>query len=63
MPRSAVARLLDLSCNTVTAHITRAQRALRLDLANVRSHAEVHLALALTNACAATEADDHHLDR
>ncbi|MGP3963909.1 helix-turn-helix domain-containing protein [Nonomuraea sp. 3N208] len=60
MPRSAVARLLDLSRNTVTAHIRRAEGALGLDLDDVRSRAEVHLALALTSACAASEPGDHH---
>ncbi|RVX41932.1 PucR-like helix-turn-helix protein [Nonomuraea polychroma] len=52
MPRSAVAKLLGLSRNTVTAHIVRAEQALGLDLADVRSRAEVHLALAVTSACA-----------
>ncbi|GGY16309.1 hypothetical protein GCM10010358_80060 [Streptomyces minutiscleroticus] len=51
-PRSAVARLLDVSRNTVTAHIKRAERALGLDLADVRSRAVVHLALTLTSTCA-----------
>ncbi|MDP4512053.1 helix-turn-helix domain-containing protein [Nonomuraea turcica] len=60
MPRSAVARLLDLSRNTVTAHISRAEGALSLDLADVRSRAEVHLALALTSACVGPEPGNHH---
>ncbi len=58
MPRAAVARLLDLSRNTVTAHIRRAEQALGLDLADVRSRAAVHLALALTSACTAPEPDE-----
>jgi DNA-binding CsgD family transcriptional regulator len=57
-PRAAVARLLDLSRNTVTAHIRRAERALGLDLADVRSRAAVHLALALTSSGTAPEPDD-----
>ncbi|AZM45737.1 PucR family transcriptional regulator [Streptomyces sp. WAC 06738] len=58
MPRAAVARLLDLSRNTVTAHIRRAERALGLDLADVRSRATVHLALALTGGCTTNEPDE-----
>ncbi|MGC9541847.1 helix-turn-helix domain-containing protein [Streptomyces sp. UG1] len=58
MPRAAVARLLDLSRNTVTAHIRRAEQALGLDLADVRSRAAVHLALAVTSACTTPEADE-----
>ncbi|WP_413100418.1 helix-turn-helix domain-containing protein [Streptomyces sp. Inha503] len=54
-PRAAVARFLDLSRNTVTAHIRRAERALGLELADVRSRAAVHLALALTSASFASE--------
>ncbi|MFG2502192.1 helix-turn-helix domain-containing protein [Streptomyces sp. NPDC048441] len=50
MPRSGVARLLGLSRNTVTAHLRRAQQALGQDLADVRSRAEVHLALTLTGS-------------
>ncbi|MGC9539730.1 helix-turn-helix domain-containing protein [Streptomyces sp. UG1] len=56
-PRAAVARLLDLSRNTVTAHIRRAEHSLGLDLADVRSRAAVHLALALTSACTTPEPD------
>ncbi|WP_406160622.1 helix-turn-helix domain-containing protein [Streptomyces sp. NBC_00882] len=48
-PRSGVARLLDVSRNTVTAHLTRAQDALGLDLQDPRSRAELTLALAITD--------------
>lgn len=58
MPRGAVARLLDLSRNTVTAHIRRAEQALGLDLADVRSRAAVHLALALTSGGTTHEPDE-----
>ncbi|MEO3763774.1 helix-turn-helix domain-containing protein [Streptomyces sp. B5E4] len=58
MPRAAVARLLDLSRNTVTAHIKRAEAALGLDLADARSRAAVHLALALTSGCTTIEPDE-----
>jgi DNA-binding CsgD family transcriptional regulator len=58
MPRAAIARLLDLSRNTVTAHIGRAERALGLHLADVHSRAAVHLALALTSTCAEPETDE-----
>ncbi|MGI5466295.1 helix-turn-helix domain-containing protein [Streptomyces sp. CA-132043] len=51
MPRSAVAGLLGLSRNTVTAHVQRAERALGCDLADVRSRAAVHLAFALSSSC------------
>ncbi|MFI9046976.1 helix-turn-helix domain-containing protein [Streptomyces sp. NPDC053427] len=61
MPRSAVARLLSLSRNTVTAHLRRTQRALGLDLADVRCRAAVHLALALSSSCADPEPGDHQL--
>ncbi|MGP4005679.1 helix-turn-helix domain-containing protein [Streptomyces sp. 4N124] len=40
------------------AHIGRAERALGLDFADVRSRAAVHLALALTNACTTPEPDE-----
>ncbi|MGI5352193.1 helix-turn-helix domain-containing protein [Streptomyces sp. CA-250714] len=59
MPRAAVARLLDLSRNTVTAHITRAEQALGLDLSDVRSRAAVHLALALTSGATTPEPDEN----
>ncbi|MGQ4388506.1 helix-turn-helix domain-containing protein [Streptomyces sp. SAS_270] len=48
-PRSGVARLLDISRNTVTAHLTRAQDALGLNLQDPRSRAELALALAITD--------------
>lgn len=48
-PRSGVARLLDVSRNTVTAHLTRVQDALGLDLQDPRSRAELTLALAITD--------------
>ncbi|MER5551638.1 helix-turn-helix domain-containing protein [Streptomyces sp. NPDC002793] len=48
-PRSGVARLLDVSRNTVTAHLTRAQDALGLDLQDPRCRAELALALAITD--------------
>ncbi|MGW7271786.1 helix-turn-helix domain-containing protein [Streptomyces sp. NPDC054864] len=57
MPRSGVARLLGLSRNTVTAHLRRAQQALGQDLADVRSRADVHLALTLTSSCPPAEPD------
>ena len=50
MPRTAVARLLDLSRNTVTAHLRRAERVLERDLTDVRTRADVHLALALDSS-------------
>ncbi|WP_344534371.1 helix-turn-helix domain-containing protein [Streptomyces albiaxialis] len=53
MPRTAVARLLDLSRNTVTAHLRRAERALGRDLTEVRARADVHLALSLDSSGAA----------
>nr|WP_206441725.1 helix-turn-helix domain-containing protein [Streptomyces boncukensis] len=58
MPRSAVACLLGLSRNTVTAHLRRAEQALGLDLADVRCRADVHLALALSSAYPGTEPAD-----
>ncbi|MEE1943397.1 helix-turn-helix domain-containing protein [Streptomyces sp. TRM 70361] len=48
-PRSGVARLLDISRNTVTAHLRRAQDALGLNLQDPRSRAELALALAITD--------------
>jgi DNA-binding CsgD family transcriptional regulator len=48
-PRAGVARLLDISRNTVTAHLTRAQDALGLNLQDPRSRAELALALAITD--------------
>lgn len=57
-PRPAVARLLNLNRNTVAAHISRAGGALGLDLAEASSRAAIHLALALTSACADPEPDD-----
>ncbi|MEU0110972.1 helix-turn-helix domain-containing protein [Streptomyces sp. NPDC006251] len=48
-PRSGVARLLDVSRNTVTAHLKRAQDALGLNLRDPRSRAELALALAITD--------------
>ncbi|MFI7005234.1 helix-turn-helix domain-containing protein [Streptomyces sp. NPDC050145] len=47
MPRVAVARLLELSRNTVAAHIRRVEQALAVDLGDVRARAALHLALAL----------------
>ncbi|MFF9804914.1 helix-turn-helix domain-containing protein [Streptomyces coeruleorubidus] len=47
-PRSGVARLLDVSRNTVTAHLGRVQDALGIDLQDPRSRAELALALAIT---------------
>ncbi|MFI1720384.1 helix-turn-helix domain-containing protein [Streptomyces sp. NPDC020489] len=48
-PRSAVARLLNLSRTTVVAHCRRAERALDRDLGQVRVRAELDLALSLDN--------------
>nr|WP_158710969.1 helix-turn-helix domain-containing protein [Streptomyces albus] len=48
-PRSGVARLLDVSRNTVTAHLRRVQDALGLDLRDPRSRAELALALAISD--------------
>lgn len=50
-PRSAVAHLLGLSRNTVTAHIRRTEKVLGTDLSDVRCRAAVHLALALDGSC------------
>ncbi|MFH9041461.1 helix-turn-helix domain-containing protein [Streptomyces sp. NPDC017966] len=47
-PRSGVARLLGVSRNTVTAHLTRVQDALGLDLRDPHSRADLALALAIT---------------
>ena len=44
-----MARLLDISRNTVTAHLRRAQDALGLNLQDPRSRAELALALAITD--------------
>lgn len=57
MPRTGIARLLDLSRNTVAAHLRQAEQALNLDLKDVRSRAAVHLALALSSSCASSEND------
>ncbi|MBA0052244.1 PucR family transcriptional regulator [Streptomyces sp. AJS327] len=59
MSRSGVARLLDLSRNTVTAHLRRAERALGQDLTDVHSRATVHLALAISEAGPASLPDHH----
>ncbi|MEU4889944.1 MULTISPECIES: helix-turn-helix domain-containing protein [Streptomyces] len=48
-PRSGVARLLDVSRNTVTAHLRRVQDALGLDLRDPRGRAELALALAIAD--------------
>jgi DNA-binding CsgD family transcriptional regulator len=48
-PRSGVAQLLGISRNTVTAHLTRVQDALGLNLQDPRSRAELALALAVTD--------------
>ncbi|WKX11606.1 helix-turn-helix domain-containing protein [Streptomyces sp. NL15-2K] len=48
-PRTAVAGLLRVSRTTVVAHCGRAERALGLDLGDVRARAELDLALALTD--------------
>jgi DNA-binding CsgD family transcriptional regulator len=50
LPRSGVARLLGLSRNTVAAHIGHAEKALGLDLTDVRTRAAVHLALAISGS-------------
>jgi DNA-binding CsgD family transcriptional regulator len=60
MPRSAVARLINISRNTITAHLRRAGQALGLDLDDVRSRADVNLALALTSAWADPEPETQH---
>ncbi|MFG3322445.1 helix-turn-helix domain-containing protein [Streptomyces sp. NPDC048171] len=48
-PRAGVARLLDISRNTVTAHLRRVQDALGLNLLDPRSRAELALALAVND--------------
>ncbi|GGL73286.1 hypothetical protein GCM10010129_16220 [Streptomyces fumigatiscleroticus] len=48
-PRAAVARLLHISRTTVAAHCRRAERALGLDLGDVRARAELDLALSLAD--------------
>ncbi|MFI6951725.1 helix-turn-helix domain-containing protein [Streptomyces sp. NPDC050422] len=60
MPRSAVARLINLSRNTITAHLRRAGQALGLDLDDVRSRAALNLALALTSTGADPEPETQH---
>ncbi|MFE7113629.1 helix-turn-helix domain-containing protein [Streptomyces sp. NPDC057575] len=57
MPRSAVAKLLGLSRNTVTAHLKRVEASLGLDLTDVRCRAAVYLALALSSSRPAPEPD------
>ncbi|WP_063795974.1 helix-turn-helix domain-containing protein [Streptacidiphilus griseoplanus] len=49
-PRSAVARLLQISRNTVAAHCRRAEAALGVDLGEVRVRAALDLALSLVGA-------------
>lgn len=48
-PRAGVARLLDISRNTVTTHLRRVQDALGLNLQDPRSRAELALALAVND--------------
>nr|WP_203614661.1 helix-turn-helix domain-containing protein [Streptomyces sp. SID13726] len=48
-PRSGVARLLDISRNTVAAHLRRVEDALGVDLQDSRSRAELALALAIND--------------
>ncbi|MFJ6852972.1 helix-turn-helix domain-containing protein [Streptomyces sp. NPDC091271] len=48
-PRAGVARLLDISRNTVTAHLRRVQDALGLNLQDPRSRAELALALSVND--------------
>ncbi|MFG3532411.1 helix-turn-helix domain-containing protein [Streptomyces sp. NPDC047917] len=57
MPRSAVAKLLGLSRNTVNAHLKRTEASLGLDLTDVRCRAAVHLALVLSSSHTAPEPD------
>ncbi|MER5501911.1 helix-turn-helix domain-containing protein [Streptomyces sp. NPDC002561] len=57
MPRSAVAKLLGLSRNTVTAHLKRVEASLGLDLTDVRCRAAVHLALVLSGSHPTPEPD------
>ncbi|MGK5529840.1 helix-turn-helix domain-containing protein [Streptomyces sp. URMC 129] len=47
--RCAVARLLHISRNTVTAHLRRAEQALGMDLDDIRSRAVLDLALSLAD--------------
>ncbi|MGW5449292.1 helix-turn-helix domain-containing protein [Streptomyces asiaticus] len=47
-PRSAVARLLDISRNTVSHHLGRVEATLGLDLGDVRTRAALDLAFCLT---------------
>ncbi|MZD04434.1 PucR family transcriptional regulator [Streptomyces sp. SID5785] len=58
MPRTGVAKLLDMSRNTVAAHIRRVESVLAVDLGDIRVRAAVHLALALDGAATARPADD-----
>lgn len=46
-PRSAVARLLDISRNTVSHHLSRVETTLGLDLGDVRTRAALDLAFGL----------------
>ncbi|MFE2024985.1 helix-turn-helix domain-containing protein [Streptomyces hygroscopicus] len=48
-PRSAVARLLDISRNTVSHHLRRVETALGLDLGDVRTRAALDLAFCLAS--------------
>ena len=48
-PRTAVARLLSISRNTVAAHCRRAEETLNVDLGDVRTRARLDLALSLTD--------------
>ncbi|WP_329595107.1 helix-turn-helix domain-containing protein [Streptomyces sp. NBC_01005] len=57
MPRSAVAKLLGLSRNTVTAHLKRTEASLGLDLTDIRCRAALHLALVLSSSHPAPEPD------
>ncbi|WP_055545478.1 helix-turn-helix domain-containing protein [Streptomyces kanamyceticus] len=61
LSRSAVARLLGLSHNTVSAHLRRAEQALGHDLLDVRFRADVQLALALAGCGAAPESHARQL--
>ncbi|MFD8867204.1 helix-turn-helix domain-containing protein [Streptomyces sp. NPDC059590] len=47
-PRSAVARLLDISRNTVSHHLRRVETTLGLDLSDVRTRAALDLAFCLS---------------
>ncbi|NLU70458.1 PucR family transcriptional regulator [Streptomyces sp. HNM0574] len=57
MPRAGVARLLNLSRNTVTTYIGQVEDALGLDLTDVRTRAEIHLAFALSDSLTGPEPD------